>query len=172
MGRQIFWIRLVYRETFCKSTCFLISSLPSRIESTGDNHWGAASYVCSGEEWKTRTKSRFEMPVWTVSQRFSHLQWRRLFKELWSRPTTTADFGSPFWQVPYISNLCLLEDKVQDQGMYLLTISHGSDAMDQGSGVGWFSGWIKIFIICSWYFNAEFWSTRSEDCFSAEQNHP
>ena len=26
--------------------------------------------------------------------RFSHLQWRRLFKELWGRPTTTADFGS------------------------------------------------------------------------------
>ena len=41
-------------------------------------------------------KSRSEMPVWTVSQRFSHLQWRRLFKELWGRPTTTADFGSPF----------------------------------------------------------------------------
>ena len=29
------------------------------------------------------------------SQRFSHLQRRRLFNELWSRPTTTADFGSP-----------------------------------------------------------------------------
>ena len=28
------------------------------------------------------------------AQKFSHLQWRRLFKELWSRPTTTADFGS------------------------------------------------------------------------------
>ena len=39
---------------------------------------------------------RSEMPVWTVSRRFSHLQWRRLFKELWGRPTTTADFGSPF----------------------------------------------------------------------------
>ena len=25
-----------------------------------------------------------------------HLQWRRLFKELWGRPTTTADFGSSF----------------------------------------------------------------------------
>ena len=37
-------------------------------------------------------KSRSEMPVWTVSQRFSHLQWRRLFKELWGSPTTTADF--------------------------------------------------------------------------------
>ena len=33
--------------------------------------------------------------VWTVSQRFSHLQWRRLFRELWGRPTTTADFSSP-----------------------------------------------------------------------------
>ena len=41
---------------------------------------------------KTRTKSRSEMPVWTVSQRFSHLQWRRLFKELWGRPTMTAYF--------------------------------------------------------------------------------
>ena len=32
----------------------------------------------------------------TVCQKFSHLQWRRLFKELWSRPTTTADFRSSF----------------------------------------------------------------------------
>ena len=39
--------------------------------------------------------SRSEMPVRTVSQKFSPLQWRRLFKELWGRPTTTADFGSP-----------------------------------------------------------------------------
>ena len=31
---------------------------------------------------------------------------------------------------------CLLEDKVQDRGMYLFTISYGSHAMDQGSGVG------------------------------------
>ena len=28
------------------------------------------------------------------SKKFCHLQWRRLFKELWSRPTTTADFGT------------------------------------------------------------------------------
>ena len=36
----------------------------------------------------------------------------------------------------HTSNLCLLEDKVQDRGMYLFTISYGSDAMDQRSGVG------------------------------------
>ena len=41
-----------------------------------------------------------------------------------------------FDKVPDTSNLCLLEDKVQDRGMYLFTISYGGDAMDQGSGVG------------------------------------
>ena len=49
------------------------------------------------------------MPVWTVSQKFSHLQRRRLFKELWGRPTTTADFRSSFPQIPYTSHVCLLE---------------------------------------------------------------
>ena len=39
------------------------------------NHWKTDSYVYSGEKWKTRTKPRSEMPVWTVSQTFSHLQW-------------------------------------------------------------------------------------------------
>ena len=42
--------------------------------------WGTASYVYSGEKWKAKTKLSSEMPVWTVSQRFSHLQWRRLKK--------------------------------------------------------------------------------------------
>ena len=79
-------------NVFCKSTCIFISSLSSRIESMEFVNRGAASYVYSGEKRKTRTKSRSEMPVWTVSQKFSHLQWRRLFKELWCRPTTTADF--------------------------------------------------------------------------------
>ena len=34
------------------------------------------------------------MPVRAVSQRFSHLQLKRLFKELWRRPATIADLGS------------------------------------------------------------------------------
>ena len=117
-------------------------------------------------------ESRSEMPVWTVSQKFCHPQWRRLFKELWCRPTTTADLRSSFWQIPYTSNVCLLEDKIQDWGMYLFTIPYGSYAMDQWSGDGWFSGRFKIFVINMRYFNAEFWSTWCEDCFSAEQNHP
>ena len=39
-----------------------------------------------------------------------------------------------FDKFPYTSDVCLLEDKVQDRGMYLFTISYGGDAMDQGSG--------------------------------------
>ena len=69
-------------------------------------------------------------------------------------------------------NVCLLEDKIQDWGMYLFTISYGSNAVDQRSGDGWFSGWSKIFVICKRNFNARFWSTRCEDSFSTEQNHP
>ena len=53
-------------------------------------------HVYCREKWKTKARLRSEMPVRTVSQKFSPLQWRRLFKELWGRPTTTADFGSSF----------------------------------------------------------------------------
>ena len=59
-------------NVFCKSTCIFISSLSSRIERMECVNWGAATYVYSGEKWKTRTKWRSEMPVWTVSHRFSH----------------------------------------------------------------------------------------------------
>ena len=92
-----------FRKRFCKSTSFLFSSLSPGIEFSLEEHWGAVSHVYCGEKWTTRTGPRSEMPIWTVRQKFS--QWRRLFKELWGRPTTTAHFRSSFWQVPYASNL-------------------------------------------------------------------
>ena len=166
------YIRYI-RKRFCTSTSFLFSSVSSRIEFyLEENCWRTNSHVYSGEKWKTRTRSRSEMPVRTVSQEFSHPQWGRFFKELWGRPTTTADCRSSFRQIPHTSNVCLLEDKIQNRGMYLFTISYGSDAMDQRSGDGLFSGWSKIFVICKRNSNARFWSTRCEDCFTAEQNHP
>ena len=60
----------------------------------------------------------------------------KIFKEFWGRPTTTADFGSSLRQIPNTSHVCLLEDKIQDRGMYLFTIPYGSYAMDQRSGDG------------------------------------
>ena len=41
-------------------------------------------------------------------------------------------------------NIRLLEDKNRDWGMHLFTISYGSYAVDQRSGVGCISGWSKI----------------------------
>ena len=140
---------------FCKSRCVIISTLSSRTASMEFIDRRVAPFIHSGEKWKARTRSRFEMPVWTVKPKIQAIFRRGLFKELWGRPTTTADFGSSLWQVPYTSNSCLLEDKVQDRGMYLFAISYGSDAMDQRSGVGWFSRWFKIFVINTRYFKCQ-----------------
>ena len=60
------------------------------------------------------------MPVWTVSQKFCPPLWGRLFKELWGRPTTTADFRSSFREIPYTSFACLLEDNIHE----VCTCSH------------------------------------------------
>ena len=73
--------------------CSVSSGIEFHLE---ENYRRTNSHVYCGEKWKTRARLRSEMPVRTVSQKFSHLQWRRLFKELWGRPTTTADFVSSF----------------------------------------------------------------------------
>ena len=160
MGRQAFGTRMVYRETFLQFQLRLQQHFIRRNCIHGVRYIRNDSFINGGEEWESNTSSRSEMPIWTVSQRFSHLQWRRFFEELWGRPTTTADFGSSLWQIHHTSNVCLLEDKIPDWGMYLFTISYGSYAMDQRSGDGWVSEWEKIFIINTRYFNAEFWSTH------------
>ena len=48
-----------------------------------------------------------------------------------------------FDKIPHTINVYLLEDKIQDWGMYLFTISNGSYAVDQRSGDGWISGCSK-----------------------------
>ena len=119
-------------KLLCTSKDFFIKSVSSGIDFyLEDNCWRTNPHVYSGEKWKTKTRPRSEMPIWTVSQRFSHFRWRKLFRELWCRRTTTADFGFPLWQVPYTKNLCLLENKVQDGGMYLFTFYYGNNAMGQ-----------------------------------------
>ena len=79
-GPPSIWDTWYIGKRFCKSTCVIISTLSSRIESVEFIDQGAAPFIHSGEEWKSRTKSGSEMPVWTVSQRFGYPQWRRLFQ--------------------------------------------------------------------------------------------
>ena len=113
------------------------------------------------------------MPTRTVSQKFIRLQGGKIFKGLWGRPIKTADFGSSLWHIPYSTNICLLEDKIQNWGMYLFTISYGSYAMDQRSGDGWISGWSQIFALYARNYSFSWlWIIGREHRFSTEQNHP
>ena len=50
------------------------------------------SHVYSGEKWKIRTSSRSEMPIWTVSQRFSHLQWRETLQRIMGQTNNDCRF--------------------------------------------------------------------------------
>ena len=60
---------------------------PQELNSSKWNTWRKTTeepihMSIAEEKWKTRARLRSEMPVRTVSQKFSPLQWRRLFKEL------------------------------------------------------------------------------------------
>ena len=68
------------------------------------------------------------------------------------------------------SNVCLLEDKVQDWGMYLLTISYGRYAVDRRRGDGRIGGWSQIFAFFQKNSRTRFWGTRRKiDCFSKKK---
>ena len=59
------------------------------------NPHASSSAPCPQElnPWGTTIEERLHTSSAEKSiQRFSHLQWRKLFKELWGRPKTTADF--------------------------------------------------------------------------------
>ena len=127
-GRQAFGTHGKTRHVFYKSSRVFFSNLSEGIESMEFWHVGINSLI-NGE------------PIQIVSQEFPHLQRRRLFKEFWCRPTTTADFWSPLWQIPCTSNVCFLEDKIQDWGMYLLKVYYGSYALDHRSGI-WLIQWM------------------------------
>ena len=74
--------------------------------------------------------------------------------------TTPATFAR--WEMRFKTEVCTCSQFLTEAMLWIKEVEL----------VGWFSGWIKNFVIYSWYFNAEFWSTWCEDCFSAEQDHP
>ena len=74
-----------FRKRFCKSTSFFVSSVFSGIKIHPNGIHGEKlpknqSTSLLQRKWKTKARLRSEMPVRTVSQKFSSLQWRRLFK--------------------------------------------------------------------------------------------
>ena len=61
-----------FGKRFCRSSCVFYSTLSAGIESMEFRYIRTDSLINGREEWEWNTSSRSEMPVWTVSQKFSH----------------------------------------------------------------------------------------------------
>ena len=69
----------------------------SGISGNVSAHPQTSSSAPYPQELNSTWKKTIEEPIrMSTAEKFSHLQWRRLFQELWGRPTTIADFGSSF----------------------------------------------------------------------------
>ena len=92
-SRLIFGIHPVHQETFLhihkllRQLRILRNWIPLGRKLPRTN-----PHVYCKEKWKTRARLRSGMPVRTVSQKFSHLQWRRLFKELLGQTNNDCRF--------------------------------------------------------------------------------
>ena len=102
-----------FGERFCKSSCVIFSTLFAGIHGVPEER--EPIHSSSGNVWKAKTRSRSERLVLTVSQKFNHPLRGRFLKEVWSRPTTSADRRSSFWQIPNTSYVWLLEDNIQTE---------------------------------------------------------
>ena len=137
-AKYLGYIRYI-RKRFCKSTSFLFSSCnPQELNSPWKKTIEEPIHMSTAEKSERPERDQdLEMPVWTVSQRFSHLQWRRLFKELWvhdqqrlqisdlhfDKFPTPATFAC--WKIRFKTEVCTCSQFPTE-----------AIAMDQGSGVG------------------------------------
>ena len=71
------------------------------------------------------------MPVRTVSRNSVIPSEGRFFKELWGRPTTTADLRSSLWQMPHASHIFLLKIRFKIEVCTSSQFSYGRYALDQ-----------------------------------------
>ena len=111
---------MVYRETFfCKSRCVTLHS--STVEKSERQEQNQDLRCQSGPSAKDSVL----------------LSGGDYSKNYGEQRLQIADLH--FDRFPNTSYDCLLEDKVQDRGMYLFAIHHGSNAVDQRSGDGRFN---------------------------------
>ena len=125
-------------KRFCKSTRVFFVTLSRRIQSldfqrngrhTCTHKYGATRYMWWTSDSRHSLDS--EISARTVSRKFIRPEGMKILQELSSRPTKTADLGTSLWQIPLTNNICLLDDKIQNRGMYLFTISNGSYAVSR-----------------------------------------
>ena len=119
IGCQAFGTHGISGNVFANPHGSSSAPCPQELNQWNTSIGRAAPFIHSGEMWKARTKSRSEMPVWTVSQRFSHLQWRRLFKELWADQQRLQILDLHFDKFPTPATFACWE-KVQDREYVLV----------------------------------------------------
>ena len=72
-----------WRNVFANPTAYSSAPCPQEL-----NPWSSKkirTHIRTCDEWEPNTSSGSEMPVRTVSQKFSHPWLGRFFKDLWSR---------------------------------------------------------------------------------------
>ena len=160
-------------KRFCQSTSFFSSTLSSRIKlPLEENYWGTASHVYSGEEWYTERNQDLRCQSGPSakdsvifigrdsSKNYGKDQQRLQISDLhFDKFPTPATFAC--WKIRRKTEVCTCSQFPTEAMQWIMEVEL----------VG-LSGWIEIFVIYSRYFNAEFWRTWCEDCFSTEQNHP
>ena len=106
---------------------------------------------------RPKARLRSEMPVWTVSQKFSSLQWRRLFKELWGQTNNDCRFRI-FILTNSLLQLRFCVGEIRFKTEVCTCSQFPTEAMQWIKEVELVDSVVRIeiFVIYSWSFNAEF----------------
>ena len=140
-------------KCFCRSTCTFInsSSLHREFaqEEMQDGGQPLRSRVICLQRRTVKDQNKIE--IWDANldrqPKSQSSSVEETIQRILEQTNNDCRFRTLTLSSSYTNDICLLEVKVQERGMYLFAISYGSDAMGQKSGVGWFSRWFKIFVI-------------------------
>ena len=103
-------------KRFCRSICIFISTSFSRIEFyMEDNNWGAASLCLQ----RRKVEDQNEIEIWDASldrqPKIQSFSVEEILQRIMGQTNNDCGFGSPFWHVPYASNLRLLEERFKTE---------------------------------------------------------
>ena len=149
-----FGIHMVYRENvFANPHASSSAPYPQELNPWRDNYWGAASYVYSGEEWKTRTKSWSEMPVLDRESKIQSSSVEETLQRIMGQTNNDCRFRSPFltssptpatfacWKIRFKTEVCTCSPFPTEAMQWIKEVEL-ADSVDE----------LKIFVIYSWYF--------------------
>ena len=116
-----------------------------QMKNVWEDLYGA---TCSwGWWWRKKRNTNSEISKKFVDRKFIRPYQGKKLYELWSWPTKTSNPRTSRWQVPYSTDVSVLENKVQDGSMLLLKLHYGGYVMGQRSRDCYFSGRFEIFAI-------------------------